>query len=86
MCEDCLEEHYTECADCGEYHPNDCVYAVYNESGDAQHVCEDCLSEYEECPHCGERVKICDDGTCPCCGAVIEAEDDDETGKEHEVA
>lgn len=86
VCEDCLEEHYTECADCGECHPNDCVYAVYNESGDAQHVCEDCLSEYEECPHCGERVKICDDGTCPCCGAVIEAEDDAETGKEHEVA
>ena len=87
VCGDCLEEHYTECADCGEYHPNDCVYAVYNESGDAQHVCEDCLSEYyEECPHCGECVKICDDGTCPCCGAVIEAEDDAETGKEHEVA
>ena len=86
VCADCRDEHYTECADCGECHPNDCVYAVYNESGDAQHVCEDCLSEYEECPHCGERVKICDDGTCPCCGAVIEAEDDAETGKEHEVA
>lgn len=90
VCRDCLDEFYTECADCHDYHHNSRIHAVYRENGDVVYVCDDCAADYEECPHCGELVKVRDDGTCPHCGAVIEAEEEVEinieAGKEHEVA
>lgn len=87
VCCDCLDEHYMECQHCHDYHYNKCVIAAYQENGDLAYVCDDCAAEYEECPHCGELVKVRDDGTCPHCGAVIdENEEEVESGKEHEVA
>jgi hypothetical protein len=50
VCPCCLDRHYTMCADCEEYFPNDSMTEVAG--GD--YVCETCLENYVSCDHCGE--------------------------------
>ena len=77
VCNDCID-NYILCDKCDEYYPDDKVYFAHRANGDEVYVCADCKDEYfEVCPHCGELVEICDDGTCPHCGAVVE-EDEEE--------
>lgn len=55
ICEDCVNEHYTQCEDCGEYfhNENDNYYVT---SG-GEHICEGCYdNDYFTCPECGEIV------------------------------
>lgn len=66
----CLS-HYPECDDCAERHHEDVMCVAYLADGTTKYVCKDCAEEYAVCPECCERVEICDDGTCPHCGAVI---------------
>lgn len=50
-CEDCLDELFVECDDCGEYIRRDEVI----ETGNGRIVCEDCLDRYyTRCEDCGE--------------------------------
>jgi len=77
VCNDCID-NYILCEKCNEYYPRDEVFFAHRANGDEVYVCADCKDEYfEVCPHCGELVEICDDGTCPHCGAVVE-EDEEE--------
>jgi len=76
VCSDCLSEHYFYCEKCGEYYHADCIAFAYNANGEPFHVCENCEDEIDECPHCGDRIEIKDDGTCPSCGAVVEDEEE----------
>ena len=53
VCDDCADEHYCQCMECGEwYSPNN----IYTDS-DNQHLCEGCyLGSYYTCTRCGEFV------------------------------
>ena len=54
VCEDCLSEFYTCCADCDEYHYSSNTHCV---SGD-RYVCEECFNEnYTCCDDCGEYYR-----------------------------
>lgn len=79
VCEDCLDRYYERCEVCGEYHNRDNMLGVTLENGDSGYACEDCENEFESCPHCHSLIKMCDDGTCPECGAVITVQEEDET-------
>lgn len=76
VCPDCLEDHFTYCDICHEYHPNNCVSYV-----DGQNICNGCLEEAcEKCDDCGEfhrrenmveaydevgnQIYLCNDGYC----------------------
>ena len=52
VCYDCIEEHFSCCEICGEYHRNEDI--IHIESvGD--YVCQNCLNEYYSCCEiCGE--------------------------------
>jgi formylmethanofuran dehydrogenase subunit E len=40
VCDDCLDDHYTRCEDCGQYFPNnDIMYC------DDRNLCETCYDE-----------------------------------------
>lgn len=82
VCGDCFEEHYERCHVCDEYHLFEGMNHVVLKDGSEVWVCDDCASKYEECPHCGDMIEMCDDGTCPSCGAVITESDEDENGEE----
>lgn len=75
VCEDCLDQYYS-CDKCSsEYYSMDDMYRAYRENGEEVYVCEDCRDDFVECPHCDELIMICDDGTCPHCGAVVTEEE-----------
>lgn len=78
VCEDCIDRYYERCEVCGEYHNRDNMLSVTLENGDSGYTCENCENEFESCPHCSSLIKICDDGTCPECGAVITEQEEDE--------
>lgn len=44
MCDDCLEDYYRQCHDCGEYHRE--IRMVYVDSIE-DYVCRDCLEGAE---------------------------------------
>ena len=68
VCDDCYDEHYFCCYDCGEYYHNneyhecsECGNAFCNDcivSHDSGYYCENCYDEkFETCPECGEVVE-----------------------------
>ena len=57
VCEYCLNDHYTRCARCGDYHHNDTM--TYVEDADEDY-CDECLPRVaERCDECGEW-HLCD--------------------------
>lgn len=52
VCSDCLDEHYTQCEDCGEWVENS--YSCHIDDPDI-YVCEECYTDkYFCCDECGE--------------------------------
>lgn len=51
VCESCLNENYTRCERCGDYHHNDVIVEV-----DGDYYCDECLDYIEAapCENCGE--------------------------------
>lgn len=79
VCEDCLDRLYERCEDCGEYHIREDCFRLTKADGDTVYVCESCMENHMSCPHCDSLIDICEDGTCPECGAVIEEKEEVET-------
>lgn len=50
LCENCLDELFPECHDCGERVSSDDM----NNTGYGHEVCNDCLENYSRCEECGE--------------------------------
>lgn len=51
VCENCIDEHYSSCVDCGELHR----YDYMTSDVDSDLWCENCASEnLSECDHCGD--------------------------------
>lgn len=78
VCDDCRDNNCCLCERCEEIYDSNYTSTVYDKYGDEIQVCDDCIDEYEVCPHCEEHIEICEDGTCPHCGAVIENEEEAE--------
>lgn len=76
VCDDCFD-NYSCCEECGDCYPMDDVVSARKSNGACVHVCEDCRDKFVECPHCGELIEMCDDGTCPVCGAFAEEENEE---------
>ena len=56
VCEDCQDNHYTQCAECGQYVLN--ANTTYHDGYD---YCFDCFDEnFSCCDSCGEHVRIDD--------------------------
>ena len=56
VCESCIDENYTYCDYCGEYHENEDVYETSNED---EHICKYCLDNNDYmhlCDECGKKV------------------------------
>ena len=54
LCQNCFEENYFECDDCGEIHHKD--YGYYIDSGYGYWVCDNCFcNNYFTCEICGEN-------------------------------
>lgn len=53
------------------------MQTVYKADGTQYYVCDDCAEKFVTCPHCDELVEMCDDGTGPHCGAVMEEMEDE---------
>jgi len=51
VCDDCLENHYTQCDDCGTWIEEDESYSISN---GVKYVCGDCIENYVYCEGCGE--------------------------------
>lgn len=50
VCEECRDDHFTYCEECGDYWPDDCVTRI-----DGADYCDNCRQEYcEECDDCGD--------------------------------
>lgn len=79
VCEDCLDQLYERCEDCGEYHIREDCFRLTKADGDTVYVCESCMENHMSCPHCDSLIDVCEDGTCPECGAVIEEKEEVET-------
>ena len=56
VCHDCLDHHYTLCADCDEYFLNEDTYTAVDCDGNEIDVCCNCLEHYIECYECGRYV------------------------------
>ena len=91
MCDDCLENYYRQCHDCGEYHRESRM--TYVDSIE-DYVCRDCLEEnYCFCDDCGEYFRSGDltehNGRWLCDSCLEEAEaqeeDDEEESSEANV-
>lgn len=71
LCENCYQEHYFTCEDCGEVYHTDYLYWA---DGGNRAICEDCFDEnYTTCHDCGEVVYndntyYVDDGGYYVCG------------------
>ena len=73
ICQDCYDDNYFTCEECGEIHNVDDMVAVNRNYSDECYVCEDCAeNDYYRCDACGEYVSrrhltydgnltICDD-------------------------
>lgn len=52
VCESCIDENYTYCDYCGEYHKNEDVYETNND----EHICKYCVDDkdnWKVCDECG---------------------------------
>lgn len=76
ICDSCRDNSFCTCSKCEELWPEMSFNQVYEADGEDTIVCNECFDGYEKCPHCGEYVDRCSDGTCPNCGAVIEEEEE----------
>lgn len=55
VCDDCLNDDFYYCEECGDYYTEDDIH--YIESEDI-YVCDDCLeSNFSTCSHCGEFIR-----------------------------
>ena len=55
VCDNCLDEYYRMCYECGEYYMRCAVHYVDSVEG---YVCDDCLEEnYSNCDACGELFR-----------------------------
>lgn len=55
VCDNCLDEYYHMCYECGEYYRRHAVHYVDSVEG---YVCDDCLEEhYSNCDACGEPFR-----------------------------
>ena len=54
ICDDCRQDQCEECADCGEWHYRNNMYAVHDNAGNEVTVCNDCIDNYFYCEVCGE--------------------------------
>ena len=71
ICNECLNENYIKCADCGEYHKEDDMYYIEDTQ---EEVCNDCYENngYFYCKDCGkfysesEFIYIEDTQECVC--------------------
>ena len=53
MCDDCIDEHYFKCDNCGDYAYNDEGTSV----GFDSHICQDCFDDnYTSCDDCGDSI------------------------------
>ena len=77
VCDDCCDEYYEQCEDCEEWHRRDYMFFVVRANGDEIMLCEDCKENFKSCPHCSNLIEICDDGTCPYCGVVVNEDEED---------
>lgn len=51
VCQDCLDNNYSQCDDCYDYIDNDDLHSV---EGGNRYVCDSCFDSYYECYDCGE--------------------------------
>lgn len=84
VCEDCLENYYRQCSDCGEYHRESRM--TYVDSIE-DYVCRDCFEEnYCFCDDCGEYFRSGDltehNGRWLCDSCLEEAEAQEEDDEE----
>lgn len=57
ICQECYDEGYFTCEECGEIHSMDDMIAVNRNYSDETYVCEDCADRnYYRCDDCGEWV------------------------------
>ena len=57
VCDDCADENYYQCMECGEWYSSDKIIT----DTEGQHLCEDCYSNnYYTCALCGEFVRDSD--------------------------
>lgn len=53
ICDDCAEENYCQCMECGEWYSSDKIIT----DSEGQHLCKDCYYDsYDTCAECGEFV------------------------------
>ena len=73
VCPGCLNDNYTYCDECEEYHPNGDMNYLERYEKD---VCDDCLEEYyTRCEKCGEWIlngDMYDEHTCNDCHTAKE--------------
>ena len=77
VCRDCLDNYYSYCEDCGEWHYSNTDEMTYLENYE-KYVCSACLEKYyKECDNCEEFhiVEEFEDGKTICikCEKVLEA-------------
>ena len=70
ICEDCRDNSYTICDDCGRYVHNDNAINAYDDNGNQILICPDCRKNYyEECEHCETiyHENVMEKGLCSNC-------------------
>lgn len=81
VCNDCLSDHYFQCADCREHYHNDAASGV-NSNDDT--ICSNCAENYFYCEGCNNTFHTDDygeDGMCQNC-----MEDEDAGGQIHDYS
>lgn len=76
ICQGCLDEHYFQCDDCGEWHRVSGRRRAYVDSNEIE-ICEDCRnSHYITCPVCGDLVHEENAQQAVVAGALLDVCDD----------
>lgn len=59
ICEDCADDYYNRCGECGTYVRNGDIHDAINIYGREVHICQRCANEnYVVCADCGSMVHI----------------------------
>lgn len=87
VCEDCLDEYFYKCEDCGEYVHRDDVVRL-SVDGWERDLCESCADDYMECDKCGEYFHSDDltnhNGNWYCDDCLEEVEEEEENEEEEQ--